>query len=460
MIILLLYPLPTSYKGVGSQALMWYGFEFLYVSTCTQRGSMFDTSFRKNNLVEIVDSVMGSNKTNRIIEWMDNNPQNNYIYVSPLLSEVVQGSRLHKMLNNIVLEIPNNDYDSKSESLYSMLLAGDNIACTHSLYLSMQEKHFNEISKKGYVIIIDEEVDVIGGFSRYSKSDMKWLVNKGDLSISDEDGMVSWIGDRTDITGKHKYLDFLSYCDSKSLYCTRRSDTMAVTQLPIRLFECAKQVIILTYMFEGNILDCFLRLKGFDVQEFKGIIPDKLDKDKIRKLLTVIPPTDKMSEYSLSSTWFSEANGKQLNDVSNYIRTIANRMGYTNQDVMWTVPKGRAVRGANKSKKLVRPVSYSMYKDKDGTKKPCWLAAQTRATNIYSDKKLMVHCYNRHPILAVSSYLQDYGNPVDLKVFATSELLQWSWRGCIRKAEPMTLAIGSKRMHNYFMEWLEDGGDE
>ena len=101
---------------------------------------MFDTSFRKNNLVNIVDSIMGSNKTNRIIEWMDNNPENNYIYVSPLLSEIESGSRLHNNLNNIVLEIPNNDCGSKSESLYKMLVAGDSIACTHSLYLSMKDK--------------------------------------------------------------------------------------------------------------------------------------------------------------------------------------------------------------------------------------------------------------------------------------------------------------------------------
>ena len=421
---------------------------------------MFDMILRKNNVVNIVDSIMGSNKTNRIIEWMDNNPQNSYIYVSPLLSEVGQGSRLHNNLKNIVLEIPSSDEGTKSDSLFNMLVKGDNIACTHKLYLSMREKHFSEIAKKDYIIIIDEEVDVIGGFDRYSKSDMKWLIKKGDITISDEDGMVSWIGDRSDINGKHKYLDFLSFCDSKSLYATRRSDTMMCTQLPIRLFECAKKVIIITYMFEGNILDCFLKLKGFEVQEFKGISPDKTTKEDIRKLLTVIPPTEKMAEYSLSSTWFAEANGKQLNDVSNYIRTIANRLGYTNQDVMWTVPKSRAVRGSNKTKKLVRPVSYSIYKDDDGVKKPCWLAAQTRATNIYRDKKLMVHCYNRHPILPVSSYLQDYGYPVDLQVFATSELLQWAFRGCIRKGEPMTLAIGSKRMHNFLLQWLADDGEQ
>lgn len=420
---------------------------------------MFDTSFRKNNLVYIVDSIMGSNKTNRIIEWMDNNPENNYIYVSPLLSEVESGSRLHNNLNNIVLEIPNNDFGSKSDSLFKMLVAGDSIACTHSLYLAMKEKHFNEIARKGYIVIIDEEVDVIGGFDRYSKSDMKWLVSKNEIHISDDDGMVSWIGDRKELTENHKYLDFLQYCDSKSLYCTKRSDTMAVTQLPIKLFECAKQVIILTYMFEGNILDCFLKLKGFDVQKFEGIKTDAINKSSLRDLITVIPPSDKTVDYSLSATWYSEANGTQLNDISTYIRSVARTGGFTNKEILWTVPKERAVRGKVKSKKLVRPIGYSEYKDDDGVKKTCWLAAQTRATNDYSDKKLMVHCYNRRPLVPVSSYLQDYGHPVDLQVFATSELLQWAWRGCIRKGEPMTLAIGSKRMHNFFMQWLNDEGE-
>lgn len=418
---------------------------------------MFDIMSRKNNTVKIVDGIMGSHKTNRIIEWMDANPQKSYIYVSPLLSEVKEGGRVHKSLKNITLEIPTNEGQTKSKSLLEMLKAGDSIACTHSLYLSMNENHFYHMSLNNYTVIIDEEVNVISGFDKYSRSDLQWLIENGNIDVNESDGMVSWKGSREKIDTKHKYYDFTKYCDSKSLYCTKRSEVMMCTQLPVRLFECAKEVVILTYMFENNILDCFLKLKGFDVQEFDEITLEREDKTAIKNLLTVIPPTDKMNNYSLSSTWFSEANGVQLNDVSNYIRTIANRLGLTNKDVLWTVPKERAVRGKVKSKKLVRPIGYSEYKDEDGVKHTCWLAAQTRATNEYSDKKLMVHCYNRRPLVPVSAYLQDYGHPVDLQVFATSELLQWAWRGCIRKREPMTLAIGSKRMHNFFMQWLNDG---
>ena len=167
--------------------------------------------------------------------------------------------------------------------------------------------------------------------------------------------------------------------------------------------------------------------------------------------MTVVPPNKKLMQHSLSTTWFAEANSKDLNEVTNYIRNTCKVYGMTKDDVVWTVPKFRAVKVGNSSKNLIRPMGYSQNSDKETN----WLAAQTRATNDYYDKKMMVHCYNRRPLVAVSSYLQDYGHPVDLKVFATSEILQWAWRGCIRDGKPMVLAIGSKRMYEYFIDWLE-----
>ena len=184
---------------------------------------MFDLIERKNNVVKIVDSMMGTFKTTNILKWMDDNPDKRYIYVSPLLTEVDKGGRVHRNLKNVDLEIPSYDGGTKSDSLLDMLKAGDSIACTHSLYLSMTEKHFEVLHTNDYTVIIDEEVNVIDGFDKYSKNDLKWLLEKGDISISDEDGMVSWVGDRGHIIDNHKYRKFLQYCDSKSLYSTKRS---------------------------------------------------------------------------------------------------------------------------------------------------------------------------------------------------------------------------------------------
>lgn len=407
-------------------------------------------------MVEVVDSMMGTYKTTNILKWMDSNPNSKYIYVSPLLSEVDEGCRVHKELRNVTLEIPTNNLGSgnKSDSLLSMLLAGDSIACTHSLYLSMREPHFKAIMENEYIVIIDEEVDVIGGFDRYSSNDLKWLLQEGEIDISEVDGSVSWVGEREFIKNGHKYSDFLQYCDSNSLYSSKRSSSIMVTQLPIKLFECAKQVIILTYLFDGNVLDCFLRLKGFEVKKFEGIELNPVNMEVIRDLLTVIPPTLKMEGYSLSSSWWKDASSKQINDVSNFIRTNCRNFNLKGRDVLWTAPKNRSVPSSSPSNKNTLKPSGYIIDAVDNT--PCFLSATTRATNDFDHKKAMFHCYNRFPLVSISSYLQDYGYPVDLEVFATSELVQWLWRGCIRRGEPMIVGIASKRMYGYFMGWLND----
>lgn len=68
------------------------------------------------NEVEILDAIMGSNKTNGIIKWMDSHPNEKYIYISPLLSEVSNGSRLETDVNSIKFEFPNTDYDNNIKS--------------------------------------------------------------------------------------------------------------------------------------------------------------------------------------------------------------------------------------------------------------------------------------------------------------------------------------------------------
>src|SRR5690606_36249064 len=117
--------------------------------------------------------------------------------------------------------------------------------------------HLSLIEKYGYIVIIDEEVGVIDAFRKYSVDDLHYLSNNGDITISDEDGMISWVG--AELGKKAKYKQFYNLCNAKAVYATKRSDTMLVTQMPVELFTRAKRVIIMTYMFEGNILDNFLK---------------------------------------------------------------------------------------------------------------------------------------------------------------------------------------------------------
>ena len=124
-----------------------------------------------NKQVEVLDSLMGSGKTTAIIDWMSNNHLNKYMYVSPLLSEVDDGGRLHRQVKDLTFYAPNMDnmtidddvisHHSKSEALLSLLKLGVNISCTHSLFSNMRDEHFKLIAEHQYILVIDEEIQMI-----------------------------------------------------------------------------------------------------------------------------------------------------------------------------------------------------------------------------------------------------------------------------------------------------------
>lgn len=407
--------------------------------------------------IEIVDSIMGSHKSTEIIKWMSQRPQNRYIYVSPLLSEVDEGGRLHQEVCNISFHSPSGEDSTKGVHLLELLKGGANVSCTHNLYKLMTEDHFEAIKQHDYTLIIDEEVGLIESFNEYTTADLKWLLAEGHIYISENDGQVMWCNERVETSDVgHRYYRLRQMCKSGCLYTTKRSDTMLNVQLPTSLVDSSIRTIILTYMFKGTILESFLKLKGFEVVEFSGIVDgeiqlSKVDGNMIRELLVITPPPKKFDlRGKLTYTWYMKPQKGDLNKVKNAIVRTAANWDIESDQLIYTFPKSRSSVGIGKNEKI-KPIGYT--KRKDGSH--CWLAATTRATNNYRHITHMIHAYNRHPNVAVASYLQDYGHPVDADVFALSEMIQWLWRGCIRDGKKMTVCIFSNRMERLLREWLD-----
>ena len=427
-------------------------------------------------VVEILDSIMSSGKTTAIIDWMDKNPQEKYIYVSPNLSEVVDRIPNSSKLDFISPSV--DEFNStKLEHLNSLLLEGKHICCTHKLYLSMNNFSMDLIASRGYTVILDEEIDVMQSYKGYSFKDVQWLMKEGYIKQNESDGSVDWIKDDELLNSSdHRYFYCKNLCDKKALYLTRfdinsvkAKSVMMVTQIPVRLLECAKRVIVLSYLFKGSILDCFLKLKGFEIKDFTDVTVEYKQPSYFKDLITVVPPED-LKNFNLTSYWWEHKSTEKdgISKVQNYI--LRNARKYSNGDnrlVCWTIPKDRAkgVSTASKTTKLVNPVGYVFSKEKicdengenaKTVKTPCWLAQNTRATNNFAHKTVMIHCYNRYPLQDIASYLEDYNCKLDDDVFALSELLQWAYRGCVRKNQKMTLCIGSKRMYELFQNWINE----
>ena len=420
--------------------------------------------------IEILDGIMGVGKSTSILKWIDQNPNEKYFYVSPNLSEVDVDGRVHNSVSTVEFISPSIDqYSSKSEHLNDLLVQGKNIACTHKLYLSMDNASMELIKDRGYTVILDEEINVIQSYDHYSFSDIKWLIQQGYISVDENDGSVTWLKeDHLLDSSDHRYFYCKNLCDKKSLYLTRfdinsekAKKVMMVTQVPIRLLECAKRVVVITYLFKGSILDKFLALKGFDVVDFTDFDLPKVKPSSFKSLLTVIPPDKSIADFAMTSRWWhKDLSIDGVRKINNYFLRVSRRYAESNKDVLWTCPKDRA-KGVSQSKGLVvNPIGFVNSVDESGTKVSNWLSVHTRATNMYAHKKVLIHAYNRFPLVDVSSYLQDYGHPIDNNTFALSELVQWLWRGCIRNGEPMVVAMANKRMYNLLIRWLNDEFEE
>ena len=119
----------------------------------------------------------------------------------------------------------------------------------------MTNKHSQEIKKQGYIVIIDEELNIIDSYDEYSPFDLDSLISLGCIEKQESDGMLVWVRDDDNFDKSiHAYHKFKRHVENGLIYSTKRSDSMMVSQLPIKLFSVAKRTIIITYMFEGNVL--------------------------------------------------------------------------------------------------------------------------------------------------------------------------------------------------------------
>lgn len=420
--------------------------------------------------VEICSYLMGSSKTNKIIEWMSCNKDEKFIYVIPNLSELEDTEFGNSRILSIGFVAPSTDkYRTKGEDIYHLLCDGINVACTHALYQSLERKHLDKIKEHGYIIVIDEEVNLIDAYTHASTADLLSLLNDGKVSISETDGLVSWCAnefhteqykDRT-----HKHHQFYKHIINEYVYtsrCTQKevdgkviyTSAFMTSQLTKDLISCAKRIIIITYLFQGSVLESFLKLKGFEISKFEDIGITEKSLESVVSRITLLPYDRNMKKHKLSSSWWDNASKEQVDDINRFIRRVCENSKIHRDDVMWTCSKKRVRSesgGRNSVKHFIAPAGFT--KDCEGNS--LFIPCNMRATNKYQHKKLAIHCYNRYPHLSISTYLKDYKANVDQDRFAVAEMLQWLFRSNIRTPDgTVTVAIASERMHKLMTSWM------
>ena len=394
----------------------------------------------------VVDSIMGSGKTQKAIQIMSEE-DNRVIYITPFLKEV---QRIKEGVKNKTFYEPKQFGKGKLESLKQLIKQGKDIASTHALFATADDELMELIEMNGYILILDEVMDVISPIN-ITKNDIRMLINEKKISI-DDFGNVKWI--EPEYNGK--FNDLKTMAEHNRVIKTKSN--LMLWMFPVDVFRCFEEVYILTYMFKGQIMKYYYDLYNVKYEyksvrkineeyEFVKYVDDKVE---IVNLINILE-NEKLNKVgkentALSFTWYEKAKDSYLdllrNNLSNYFKNI---MKAKSKEILWTVFLGE-------NEKIRKKLQNKGYQSKK-----CFAPVTSRATNEYSDRNCLAYMANRFLNPHLKNFFTHKGAKVNEDMFALSEMLQWIFRSAIRNKEYITIYIPSKRMRELLINWIGDG---
>lgn len=404
-------------------------------------------------MVMVCDAIMGTGKSSAAITYMNEHPDSKFIYITPYLEEATRIKKGCPQMNFVEPSNKLKKYDFKKSVHTAFLIReGKNITTTHQAFKGYTQATLDEIKRQGYILIIDENVDVLETFE-FHPDDLQLAVDAG--YIRDNNGVYSI----TNNEYKGRALsDLFSLLKSRELIRMTDKDenSLFYWALPPELLTSFKDVFILTYLFKGQSLHHFMMIYnipykyigiektesgGFRFGECPGYTPDYVYhlKDKLH-ILSRDRINDIGEDYhALSMNWFKRGG----NEVEQLKKNISNC--YNN---IWRdIPANRRLWGSyNGAYNQVRGKGYSK----------SFLTFNTKATNAYRKKDCLVYIANLFMNVNEKKFYQMHGVEVDEDAYALSIMIQWIWRSAIRDGYDVYLYIPSRRMRTLLTNWIED----
>jgi hypothetical protein len=406
--------------------------------------------------VEIIDALMGTGKTHKAIVKMNEYVKSGkkFVYITPFLEEVQRikenlpensvsiplgpeenihyqiESRLIKKDGSIDLNAKDKFVKLNKRSQFLKFISkGHNVVATHKLFMELKEEDSSYL--KDYILILDEAVNPLK-LNYLGKKDIELLVNQNIILIEEETKRVRFINDDY----KGRFDDIKKLCNSNTVYHLDENNLVWV--FPIKIFKAFKEVQILTYLFKGTLLYAYLKLHNISFNIKDSYTLNQLT--GIEKLLNIYKgvsnePKNSMNTYSV--TWCSKLSKKSA-------KKISYRTSYIFKKIFNTPSKENAFTTFKDSRVKLSGGSYSKG----------FIAVNSRATNKYSNVKSMAYLASRYHHPQDVSFFRQRGIELNEELFALGELVQWIWRGCIRKNEKMNLYIPSYKMRQLLIRWL------
>ena len=408
-------------------------------------------------MIKVCDAIMGAGKSSAAITYMNENPSQKFIYITPYLEEARRIKencpRLHFIEPSGKLE---KYHYKKTLHTEKLIQEGRNITTTHSAFKRYTKEMLEQIREQGYILFIDENVDILENLE----------VDPFDLQVVREAGYVIEDGNRFRLSDKEykglalKY-DLFDLAKSRDLVRIDNDDNKFYYWiLTPDLLTSFKDVFILTYLFEGQSICHFIKINKLSYSmigvengedgvyrfvDYPGKKPDYVRtlKDRIHILDNYKMNNIGNDKYALSINWFQKdkSDVKQLkNNIDNCFNNIWRKE--SSKKKLWGTYK----------------VSFNQLKGKGYTKSH--LNFNTKATNSYKDRNCLVYAVNVFMNANEKVFYHRYGVEVDEDVYALSIMVQWIWRSAIREGNDIYIYIPSRRMRNLLTDWINSISQE
>jgi hypothetical protein len=403
-------------------------------------------------LITVIDDICGKGKTSYMINQMKKGIEQGqqYIYVTPFLDEV---ERIKKVLP--CFKEPNRDFNAtKKDSLKELMLNGENIVTTHSLFRKIDSDFEKCIKANHYTLVIDEVLDVVTEL-QIKKDDMTAILEM--FATVGKDNRIVWKNPNYD----GKFNEYKTYAESNNLYLFRSktgTPTAFFWEFPKQIFSLFKECYILTYMFDCQILAYYLKSCGIKYKKFSLDNQGNVTSYHFNRL-------DKTLFHILDEKKFNSVGDDKKALCKSWLNKTAKSNVISNSDVVKAKSYNLKRNGCTswgKKSILTDDLIWTTYKQFFDNKKVyinsarnAFLSLNARATNKYQDRHYIFYLCNLYFSPILKHYYQQQHIIVNEDDWALSMLIQFVCRSAMRKGEKVFLYIPSKRMRTLFMKYLQ-----
>lgn len=276
-----------------------------------------------------------------MIKYMIEHASQRYIYVVMYLEE---GNRIQKNCPGLNFKQPERLlFGGKQADFHDLISRGENVCLTHELFskLYLTDRELDVIGEYGYTLIFDEIPKVIEPLNICEKDRVEVL----DRYIKVRpDNTAVWSNKDYPAAGNHGWIKQEMTSKAVILF----EETQLLWILPSRTLRAFKDIVVMTFLFEGSYLKNYLDINGmpYNISHIENgeLVHSRQDLTghlkSLRPLVHIFDgELNEIGEkYTLSSTWWKSpkntpARKKVGNTTYNY---LWNKCRSKAGEAMWT----------------------------------------------------------------------------------------------------------------------------